>query len=97
MINHFWKYFLENWKNIDNFFNFQENVSKNGWLTMCTLTKPIKKIDLYESYGLSLRASIADVAKKKCHFDTPKVCFIILPHHFTISHLSDVLSFNSIH
>ena len=55
-----------------------------------------KKIDLYESYGLSLRASIADVAKKKYHFDTPKVCFIILPHHFTISYLSDVLSFNSI-
>ena len=35
---------------------------------MCTLTKPIKKIDLYASYGLSLRASIADVAKKKKSF-----------------------------
>ena len=35
---------------------------------MCTLTKPIKKIDLYESYGLSLRASRVDVAKKKKSF-----------------------------
>ena len=24
--------------------------------------------------------------QKKCHFDTPKTYFIILPHHFTISH-----------
>ena len=32
-----------------------------------------------------------------CHFATPKTYFIILPHHFTISHLLDVLSFNSIH
>ena len=24
--------------------------------------------------------------QKKCHFDTLKTCFIILPHHFTISH-----------
>ena len=34
---------------------------------------------------------------KKCHFVTSKTYFIILPHHFTTSYLSDVLSFNSIH
>ena len=43
-----------------------------------------------------LVTSISDVAKK-FYFDTPKAYFIILPHHFTISHLSDVLSFNSIY
>ena len=32
-----------------------------------------------------------------CHFATSKAYFIILPHHFTTFHLSDVLSFNSIH
>ena len=35
--------------------------------------------------------------KKKCNFETPKTNFIILPHYFTTSHLSDVLAFNSIH
>ena len=35
--------------------------------------------------------------KKKCHFNIPKTYFIILPHYFTTFHLSDVLSFNSIH
>ena len=34
---------------------------------------------------------------KKCHFDTPKAYFIILLYHFTTSHLSDILSFNSIY
>ena len=34
---------------------------------------------------------------KKCHFVTSKTYFIILPHHFTTSYLSDILSFNSIH
>ena len=34
---------------------------------------------------------------KKCHFDALKAYFIILPHHFTTFHLSDILSFNSIH
>ena len=34
---------------------------------------------------------------KKCHFDTPKSYFIILPYHFTIFHSSDILFFNSIH
>ena len=34
---------------------------------------------------------------KKCHFDTSKSYFIILPHYFTTSHLSDVLSFNFIY
>ena len=37
------------------------------------------------------------LSHKKCHFDTPKTYFIILAHHFTISHLSDVLFFNPIH
>ena len=44
-----------------------------------------------------IRASTTDVTKKKCHFATPKTYFIILPHHFTIFHLLDILSFNSIH
>ena len=35
--------------------------------------------------------------QKKCHFATSNAYFIILPHHFTTFHLSDVLSFNSIH
>ena len=34
---------------------------------------------------------------KKCHFDISKIYFIILSHHFTISYLLDVLSFNFIH
>ena len=38
-----------------------------------------------------------DVTKKNCYFIILKIYFIILPHHFTISHLSDFLSFNSIH
>ena len=42
------------------------------------------------------RASI-EMFHKKCHFDTPKVYFIILPHHFTLSRLSDALLFNFIH
>ena len=29
------------------------------------------------------------LSHKKCHFDTSKTYFIILAHHFTISHLSD--------
>ena len=37
------------------------------------------------------------LSHKKCHFDTPKTYFIILAHHFTISHLPDVLFFNPIH
>ena len=41
--------------------------------------------------GTFIRASVADVVKKKCHFNTLKTYFIIFPHHFTISHLSDVL------
>ena len=48
--------------------------------------------------GKKSEASTANVAKKKkCYFATPKTYFIILPRHFTTSHLSDVLSFNSIH
>ena len=30
----------------------------------------------------------------KGYFNTPKAYFIILPHYFTTSHLSDALSFN---
>ena len=35
--------------------------------------------------------------QKNCHFAITKTYFIILPHHFTKSHLLIVLSFNSIH
>ena len=35
--------------------------------------------------------------KKKNYFDAQKTYFIILSHYFTISYLSDVLFFNSIH
>ena len=31
------------------------------------------------------------LVQKLCHFATPNANFIILPHHFTTSHLSDVL------
>ena len=34
---------------------------------------------------------------KKNYFVTPKAYFIILLYHFKTSHLSNVLSFNSIH
>ena len=46
---------------------------------------------------ITIKVSTTDVAKKKSHFVTPKTYFIILPHHFTTSHLSDILSFNSVH
>ena len=36
------------------------------------------------------------LSQKKCHFDTPKTHFIILEHHFTTYHLSDVLFFYNI-
>ena len=49
--------------------------------------------------------TIVDVAKwqlwmwqkKNVIFATSKAHFIILPHYFTTSHLSNVLSFSSIH
>ena len=53
---------------------------------MCTLTKPIKKIDLYESYGLSLRASIADVVKKKKVILTHQK-FALLFYHIILQYL----------
>ena len=34
------------------------------------------------------------IEQKLCHFGTLNAYFIILPHHFTTSHLSDI--FNSI-
>ena len=48
--------------------------------------------ELNEPKSIHSRCSI-----KKCHFDIPKVYFIIFPHHFTTFHLLDVLSFNSIY
>lgn len=44
-----------------------------------------------------LTKSIPISSLKKCHFDTSKTNFIILTHHFTTYHLSDVLYYNSIH
>ena len=44
-----------------------------------------------------VRATTYVTKKKKSYFIVLKIYFIILPHHFTISHLSDILSFNSIH
>ena len=43
------------------------------------------------------RASTANVTQKKSYLITLKTYFIILSHYFIISHLSDILSFNSIH
>ena len=34
---------------------------------------------------------------KKCHFDTSKAYFTILPHYFIISHLLNIISFNPIY
>ena len=61
---------------------------------MCTLTKPIKKIDLYESYGLSLRASIADVAKKKVILTYQK--FALLFYHIILQYLIYQMFYHSI-
>ena len=54
-------------------------------------------IMIVKSNTIMFRASTLDVTKKIYHFATSNVYFIILPHHFTTSYLSDILLFNSIH
>ena len=54
-------------------------------------------IMIVKSNTIMFRASTLDVTKKIYHFTTSNVYFIILPHHFTTSYLSDILLFNSIH
>ena len=47
------------------------------------------------SPSLSYLEHPQQMLQKKSYFDTPKTYFIILPHHFTIHHLSHVLFFHS--
>ena len=46
--------------------------------------------------GFGYKSIHSRCCKKKSQF-APKTYFIILPYHFTTSHLSNVLSFNFIH
>ena len=61
---------------------------REGFLLCSNLNISSLLVELEHSHQLS---------QKKCHFDTLKTHFIILEHHFTTYHLSDVLYFNSIH
>ena len=66
--------------------------------TMVILEMLVARLAIQFVQEIGLHWSIRSKCyKKKKSFCIPKAYFIILQHHFTISHLSNVLSFNSIH